>query len=163
MFPVRIHRRPGADEQLVGGVRAGLGRNVVFVGIHIALVPAKARAVEPGVGVIVGGFKLQTQPSPGETLRNIEGSTIPPFLVTDPLGVAAVDLGGVKPLRVRAAGDFDCAPAPPLRTERRGWRAGALLAPSQFPLAIERNGVRLESLWSVAHSLLFDLHGALGG
>ena len=101
--------------------------------------PAKPDLVEPDIGVVIRGLELQPEPFSGKPLGHGEGAAIPPFLGADPLGIPVIDLGRLQPLRVGAAGDLDGAPA-------IGGRTRALLAEGQLPIAIEREGIRLEGL-----------------
>src|SRR5712675_2192276 len=104
-----------------------------MIRVDVTFMAAERLSIEPGIGVIIGRFKLKTEPFPSKAFWHLKIAAIPPLLITKPLSLAAVDLGCVKPLRMDAAWNFDAAPA-----VSRG--SSAFLTPGQFPIAIEGKG-----------------------
>lgn len=136
MPPIASDGRPDAQQQLIAGIALYLRGDVVIVGIDVAFVAAQRLAVQKCVRVTIGGVEFEAHAAAGHLPWNAEALAVPPLLVADPIGIVRAEPGRVQPLYVRAAGHADLAPL------RRG--PAAFLAPSQFPLAIQREGGRIE-------------------
>src|SRR5690242_18442252 len=97
---------------------------------------AQIRSIQIGVGVVIGRVELETQTPARETRGDLKLFAVPPFLIADPVGFVRVVLGWRQNLRMDGSWDLDVRPF-------RLW-TGALFAVREFPIAIQRNGVRPE-------------------
>src|SRR6516164_3655821 len=59
MFPVIIHRSPGADEQFVVALEIDLRSNVILIWIDVSLVTAQLDAIKPSIGVVIRRAELK--------------------------------------------------------------------------------------------------------